>query len=104
MRVEAEPQWQRGRCPGSRPLLDGRPALSNLNINCQDLRVTSGTFCKTTKELSAKRNVPRNFLQNNKGTFCKTTSTSPRDLMQSGGTRYAHEPAAARRSERLSQN
>jgi len=101
VRVEAEPQWQRGRCPGSRPLLDGRPALSNLNINCH---VTSGTFCKTTKELSAKRNVPRNFLQNNKGTFCKTTSTSARDLMQSGGTRYAHEPAAARRSERLSQN
>jgi hypothetical protein len=35
VRVEAEPQWQRGRCPGSRPLLDGRPALSNLNINCK---------------------------------------------------------------------
>ena len=47
-----------------------------------------GTFCKTTKELSAKQQV----------------RTSPRDLMQSGGTRYAHEPAAARRYERLNRS
>ena len=81
VRVEAEPQWQRGRCPGSRPLLDGRPALSNLN----------------TLNGSLTQNV---------GTNKKPGPVTPGHTLKTwlainGDPKYAHEPAAARRSERL---
>ena len=92
MRVEAEPQWQRGRCPGSRPLLDGRPALSNLNTLNGSLTKNVGTNKKPGPVTPA--HLKRGHKQ-------KTWAC---DSVNGDNPRYAHEPAAARRSERLSQN